>query len=121
MATARPFIVDNQVVSHDQDQQQLDVAVSGRHSPSASSSHSGRQKQLSQLYDKLGEAATSGSKSSLLHPLKSFGASYGFNGGVNSNQQSSPLISSISIPNTPAKYCDSSYRLFEYIFLRFGI
>lgn len=107
MATARPFIVDNQVVSHDQDQQQLDVAVSGRHSPSASSSHSGRQKQLSQLYDKLGEAATSGSKSSLLHPLKSFGASYGFN-GANSNQQS-PLISSISIPNTPAKYCDSSY------------
>lgn len=95
--TARPYIIDNQVQSN------------GEYSP-ASSSHSGGQPQL---YDKIGNIMTndnansSVSTKSLQQPLKSFGVAQ-----INSscNQIINNQNSSMSIPNTPAKYCDSKYN-----------
>jgi len=98
--TARPYIIDNQVQSNDY----------SNHSP-ASSCHSSSQQ--SQVYDKLGNPVnTIGSNynntvssKSLLQPLKSFAAT-----SSHSNQIASVQPSSFSIPNTPAKYCESKIR-----------
>lgn len=94
--TARPYIIDNQVQSSGE---------YSSHSP-ASSSHSGGQPQL---YDKIGNVNTSNaSTKSLLQPLKSFSCST----GSNTHNQIPP--SSLSIPNTPAKYCDSNISFFLF-------
>lgn len=89
--TARPYIIDNQVQSNG------DYST---HSP-VSSCHSSSQQ--SQVYDKVGNPINAAiSTKSLLQPLKSFG-----NSNQNSNQIASVQPSSFSIPNTPAKYCES--------------
>ena len=80
---------------------------SSHHSPA--SSHSSSQPPV---YDKIGNvinangtcmAPSSVSTKSLLQPLKSFGASAQANPAL----ANPPCSSSISIPNTPAKYCDN--------------
>ena len=82
------------------------------HSP-ASSCHSGGQPQV---YDKIGNIISSNSAvgsvaastKSLLQPLKSFG-----NNSSNNQLITAPAIqsSSISIPNTPAKFSESKFIL----------
>jgi len=103
--TARPYIIDNQVQSNDY----------SNHSP-ASSCHSSSQQ--SQVYDKLGNPVNVNgsiynnavSTKSLLQPLKSFATA-----SSHQNQVASVQPSSFSIPNTPAKYCESKNR--KHLFL----
>jgi len=84
--TARPYIIDNQVQSIEY----------SNHSPASSCHSSGGSGVQTQVYDKITTVGSvAASTKSLLQPLKSFGNA--------SNQQSN----SISIPNTPAKYCEN--------------
>ena len=103
-------MIDNQV----QQQQQNQSGDYSTHSP-ASSSHSGCGAQTQQVYDKIGNLVNSSvSTKSLLQPLKSF-----TNNQTNQNSQMGQIQppSSISIPNTPAKYCESNFYLIFYFFL----
>ncbi len=91
----------------------LDLDYSN-HSP-ASSCHSSGQ---AQVYDKIGNCTTStvgsavvASTKSLLQPLKSFGAST----SQTSNLTLCNPSSAISIPNTPAKYCESKLGLASFL------
>lgn len=94
--TARPYIIDNQVQSCGE------YSNNSTHSP-ASSTHSSQPP----VYDKIGNVIVNSNAStkSLLQPLKSFSTNQN-----NCNSNSIPP-SSLSIPNTPAKYCDSKFKL----------
>lgn len=112
MYTARPYIIDNQQMQQQHQHQHQTSEYSNHHSPSASSSHSGGHNQ--QLYEKLAAAsgtvgASNVSSISLLQPLKSFGPQTSNTGASGGFMQSQASSTSKSIPNTPAKYCESSF------------
>jgi hypothetical protein len=94
--TARPYIIDNQVQSCGE------YSNNSTHSP-ASSTHSSQPP----VYDKIGNVIVNSNAStkSLLQPLKSFSTNQS-----NCNTVNSIPPSSLSIPNTPAKYCDSKFK-----------
>ena len=61
------------------------------------------------MYDKIpAVSSVAASTKSLLQPLKSFASNNNHNNGNNQSSIASTVqSSSISIPNTPAKYCES--------------
>jgi hypothetical protein len=113
--TARPYIIDNQVQQSNGDYS--NTSNHSNHSP-ASSCHSSNQAQMG-VYDKIGNIVNQSTKS-LLQPLKSFSTNQQqqqqhqqqAHATVSNATPTHNIMSSMSIPNTPAKYCPSGENNF---------
>jgi hypothetical protein len=113
--TARPYIIDNQVQQSNGDYS--NTSNHSNHSP-ASSCHSSNQAQMG-VYDKIGNIVNQSTKS-LLQPLKSFSTNqqqqqqhqHQAHATVSNATPTHNIMSSMSIPNTPAKYCPSGENNF---------